>query len=245
LPTTGGKVQSPSSSSLSDQNEHEVAPLVPNLETPPLDARSRSSGFKNDRLASNRPSIGREIFHALIRLFIGVWIAVGGVLSWQSYGDEATNSVRTWVPSLAWLLPVATPKSSPDREVSTQDAALLRSAPTPAPAVSSSESVQQLEPITHDLAAMRRSLEQLAVKQEQMAQALSSSESVQQLEPITNDLAAMRRSLEQLAVKQEQMAQNVATLQTAVEQDIKRKMSSPLPSQAVPLPQRKPPHAAR
>jgi hypothetical protein len=208
LPTTGGKVQSPSSSSLSDQNEHEVAPLVPNLETPPLDARSRSSGFKNDRLASNRPSIGREIFHALIRLFIGVWIAVGGVLSWQSYGDEATNSVRTWVPSLAWLLPVATPKSSPDREVSTQDAALLRSAPTPAPAVSSSESVQQLEPITHDL-------------------------------------AAMRRSLEQLAVKQEQMAQNVAILQTAVEQDIKRKMSSPLPSQAVPLPQRKPPHAAR
>jgi hypothetical protein len=78
-----------------------------------------------------------------------------------------------------------------------------------------------------------------------MAQAVSSSESVQQLEPITRDLAAVRSSLEQLAVKQEQMAQNIATLQAVVEQDIKQKMSSPLPSQAVPLPPRKHLPAAR
>ena len=78
-----------------------------------------------------------------------------------------------------------------------------------------------------------------------MAQAVTSSESTQQLEPITRDLAAVRRSLEQLALKQEQMAKNIATLQVAVEQDIKEEMSAQLPSQAVPLPQRKPPHAAR
>jgi hypothetical protein len=41
------------------------------------------------------------------------------------------------------------------------------------------------------------------------------------------------------------MAKNIATLQAAVEQDIKEKMSAQLPSQAAPLPQRKPPHAAR
>jgi hypothetical protein len=35
--------------------------------------------------------------------------------------------------------------------------------------VSSSDSLQQLAPITRDLAAVRSSLEQLAVKQEQMA----------------------------------------------------------------------------
>ena len=92
---------------------------------------------------------------------------------------------------------------------------------------------------------MRRSLEQLALKQEQMAQAVSSSDSAQQLKPIAGDLAALRSSLEQLALKQEQMAKNIATLQAAVEQDIKEKMSAQLPSQAVPLPQRKPPHAAR
>ena len=78
-----------------------------------------------------------------------------------------------------------------------------------------------------------------------MAQAVTSSKSTQQLDPITRDLAAVRRSLEQLALKQEQMAKNIATLQAAVEQDIKEKMSAQLPSQAVPLPQRKPPHAAR
>jgi hypothetical protein len=202
----GDKVQSPSSSSLSDPNEHDVAPLVPNLE-PPLHAPPR----RDDQLAGDRPSIGRRMFRALVRFFIAVLIGVGATLAWQSYGDEARKSVRTWAPSLVWLLPVSTPKS-----------------------------MQQLEPITRDLAAVRSSLEQLAVKQEQMAQAVPSFESVQQLEPITRDLAAVRSSLEQLAVKQEQMAQNIATLQAVVEQDIGQKMSSPLPSQAVPLPPRKP-----
>jgi len=233
----GAKVQSPSSSSLSDQNKDDVAPLVPNLEPPPLHAHPRSSG-----------SISREIFRALIRLFIGVLIGVSAALAWQSYGDEARKLARTWDPSLAWLLPVSTLESPPDGQVSAQDAALPQAAPVtqkPARAVTSSESVQQLEPITRDLAAVRSSLEQLAVKQEQMAQAVSSSESVQQLEPITRDLAAVRSSLEQLAVKQEQMAQNIATLQAVVEQDIKQKMSSPLPSQAVPLPPRKHLPAAR
>jgi hypothetical protein len=230
-------VQSPSSSSLSDQNKDDVAPLVPNLEPPPLHAHPRSSG-----------SISREIFRALIRLFIGVLIGVSAALAWQSYGDEARKLARTWDPSLAWLLPVSTLESPPDGQVSAQGAALPQAAPVtqkPARAVTSSESVQQLEPITRDLAAVRSSLEQLAVKQEQMAQAVSSSESVQQLEPITRDLAAVRSSLEQLAVKQEQMAQNIATLQAVVEQDIKQKMSSPLPSQAVPLPPRKHLPAAR
>jgi hypothetical protein len=219
-------VQSPSSSSLSDQNKDDVAPLVPNLEPPPLHAHPRSSG-----------SISREIFRALIRLFIGVLIGVSAALAWQSYGDEARKLARTWDPSLAWLLPVSTLESPPDGQVSAQGAALPQAAPVtqkPARAVTSSESVQQLEPITRDLAAVRSSLEQLAVKQEQMAQAVPSFESVQQLEPITRDC------LEQLAVKQEQMAQNIATLQAVVEQDIRQRMSSPLPSQAVPLPPRKP-----
>jgi len=165
-------VQSPSSSSLSDQNEHDVALLVPNLE--PQNAAPRSSGFK-------RPSISREIFRALIRLFIGVLIGVSAALAWQSYGDEARKLVRTWAPSLAWLLPVSTLESPPDGQVSAQDAALPQSAPVtqkPAPAVTSSESVQQLEPITRDLAAVRSSLEQLAVKQEQMAQNIATLQAV-------------------------------------------------------------------
>ena len=239
-------MQSPSSSSLSDPNEHDVAPLVPNLE-PPLHAPPR----QNDRPAT--PSIGRRIFRALVRFSVAVLIGVGATLTWQSYGDEARKSVRTWAPSLVWLLPVTTPKSMQQLEPITRDLAAVRGSleqlavkqEQMAQAVTSSESAQQLAPITRDLAAVRSSLEQLAVKQGQMAQAVSSSDSAQQLEPITRDLAAVRSSLEQLAVKQEQMAKNIATLQAAVQQDIKDKKSAQLPSQAVPLPQRKPPHAAR
>jgi hypothetical protein len=165
----GANVQSPSSSSLSDQNERNVAPLVPNLE-PPLHAPPR----QNDRPARDRPSIGRRIFRAFVRFFIAVLIGVGATLAWQSYGDEAREAVRNWAPSLVWLLPATTPKS------------------------------------------------------------------MQQLEPIPRDLAAVRSSLEQLAVKQEQMAQNIAALQTVVERNMRQTMSSPLPSQAVPLPPRKP-----
>jgi hypothetical protein len=140
----GAKVQSPSSSSLSDPNEHDVAPLVPSLEL-----QLHAPPHQNDRPASDRPSIGRRIFRALVRFFIAVLIGVGATLAWQSYGDEAREAVRTRAPSLVWLLPVSTPKS--------------------------------------DLAAVRSSLEQLAVKQEQIAQAVPSFDSVQQLEPITRD----------------------------------------------------------
>jgi hypothetical protein len=231
---------------------------------------------------SYRPSISREIFRALIRLFIGIPVAVGATLAWQAYSDEARELVGTWAPAAAWLLPVSTLKSPPDGHEPAHDAALSQSAPVIqklptllssdsvrqlepitrdmaalrsslekvglkqeqiSQAAPSSDSVQQLEPITRDLAAMRSSLEKVALKQEQIAQAVPSSDSAQQLEPITRDLAAMRSSLKQLAVKQEQMAQNIATLHALVEQDIKEKMSSP--SQAVPLPQRKPPHAGR
>lgn len=44
------------------------------------------SGFKNDRLASNRPSIGREIFHALIRLFIGSASSACSEKAWMKQG---------------------------------------------------------------------------------------------------------------------------------------------------------------
>ena len=52
--------------------------------------------------------------------------------------------------------------------------------------------------------------------------------------------SAMRRSLEQLAVKQEQMAQNIATVQ-ALEQEIKKKMSSRPLAQPTSDQPRKPP----
>jgi hypothetical protein len=120
----------------------------------------RSSGFKNTQFRSNRPSVGKRVTRRLARFFFVVFIGVGGTLAWQ-HGDEVTEMVRTWVPSLGWLLPVSTTKA-------------------PAPAVTTTDLQQQLKFISIDLALVRRTEEQLAAnqdqlarKQEQMAQAIA------------------------------------------------------------------------
>jgi hypothetical protein len=123
-----------------DQYECGVASPAPDL-----DAIYRS---KNDQVASKKPSIGRRIFRTVTRFSIAVLIGIGATLAWQSHGDEAKETIRTWAPSLGWLLAVSAPKSS-------------------AAAATSSELVQEIEPIARDLAVVRRSVEQLAAKQEQ------------------------------------------------------------------------------
>lgn len=127
----------------------------------------RSSGVKNAQFRSDRPSIGRRLPRKLARFFLVVLIGVGGTLAWQ-HGDEVTEMVRTWAPSLGWLLPVSTTKA-------------------PAPAVTSTELQQQLKPMAIDLALVRRSIEQLganqdqlARKQDQMAQAIATLQAAEQ-----------------------------------------------------------------
>ncbi len=98
----------------------------------------RSSGVKNTQVASGRPSITRRIIRALGRFSVAVLIGVGATLAWQSYGGEM---VRSWAPSLGWLLPVS----------------------------SSAELQALLKPVAIDLAIMKRSVEQLASNQDQLA----------------------------------------------------------------------------
>ena len=122
----------------------------------------RSSGSKNTQVASDRPSFGRRLTRTLVRFFLPVFIGVGGTLAWQYYGGDM---VRAWAPSLGWLLP-----ASP-----------------PGPAVTSTELQQQLKPMAIDLALVRRSEEQLATnqdqlarKQEQMVQAIAALQAAEQ-----------------------------------------------------------------
>ena len=170
-------------SPLNDQYERDVTPLAPNVE-PPLRAPPRPSDFKNDQLASDRPSMGGRIFRALARFFLAVLIGIGATLAWQSHGEEAKDMVRAWAPSLGWMLPVAT-KTSSDSMLSSQNAVLPQSAPVTqtgeaAAAVASHDLVQQLEPVVRDLAVVRHSLEQLAAKQEQMAQNIAALQATEQ-----------------------------------------------------------------
>jgi uncharacterized iron-regulated membrane protein len=102
------------------------------------DSAYRSSGFKNTRFRSDRPSITRRIIRVLGRFSVAVLIGVGATLAWQSYGGEM---VRTWAPSLGWLVP-----ASPSAELQSQ-----------------------LKPVALDLAIMKRSVQQLASNQDQLA----------------------------------------------------------------------------
>lgn len=101
--------------------------------------------------ARHRPSLGKRMFRAVTRFCIAVLIGVGATLGWQSYGDTAGEMLAAHAPELAWLFPVSATKS--------QVTAVTPAIPAP-----------QLEPLASNLEIVRRSVEQLAARQEQMAQ---------------------------------------------------------------------------
>ena len=104
-------------------------------------------------LPPRRPSIGRRMFRAVMRFVILVLIGVGGTLGWQAYGNMAKEMIAAHAPEQAWLLAYLP---------STKPPAAVAAAP-------SSPAVQlQLEPLASNLEFLRRTVEQLALKQEQM-----------------------------------------------------------------------------
>ena len=115
--------------------------------------------FGEGPLASGRPSIGRRIFRTLTRFSIAVLIGVGATLGWQSYGDEAKEMLVAQVPTLGLLLSVSTTKSPV--------------------AATSTDTTRQLAPLASTLDAVRRSVEQLAARQEQMAQNIAALRAVE------------------------------------------------------------------
>ncbi|MDE5455465.1 hypothetical protein GWE18_22015 [Bradyrhizobium sp. CSA112] len=111
--------------------------------------------------ASGRPSIGRRILRSLTRFSIAVLIGVSATLGWQSYGDAAKEMLVAQAPALAWVLSVSTMKS-------------------PVVAATSADPMQQLAPLTSNLDVVRRSVEQLAAKQEQMAQNIAALRAIEE-----------------------------------------------------------------
>jgi len=117
--------------------------------------------FGEGQPASGRPSIGRRMFRTLFRFSVAVLIGVGATLGWQSYGDEAKEMLVARAPTLAWVLSVSTTKS-------------------PVVAATSTDPMQQLAPLASNLDVVRRSVEQLAAKQEQMAQNIAALQAVEE-----------------------------------------------------------------
>jgi hypothetical protein len=117
--------------------------------------------FGEGPVASGRPSLGRRLFRSLARFCIAVLIGVGATLGWQSFGDEAKEMLVAQVPALGLLLPASTTKS-------------------PVGAAMSADPSRQLAPLAATLDAVRRSVEQLAAKQEQMAQNIAALRAVEE-----------------------------------------------------------------
>src|SRR5260370_5930968 len=127
----------------------------------PSNHSSRSSSLKHDQVASDGRPLGSRIFSTLTRFCIAVVIGVGGTLAWQSYGDAAREVVIVRAPPLAWLLSVSTTKP-------------------PAVAATSADPMLRLAPLASNVDLVRRSLEQLAAKQDQMAQNIATLQGVQE-----------------------------------------------------------------
>jgi hypothetical protein len=133
-------------------------PMKPSISSPRPSDRVAS---ERPSMSRQRPSIGRRIFRTLTRFFVAVLIGVGATLGWQSYGDAAREIVVAQAPSLAWLLYIPTTKS-------------------PAVATASPGPAQQLEPLSSNLDVVRRSVERLAAKQDQMAQNMATLQAVEE-----------------------------------------------------------------
>jgi hypothetical protein len=111
---------------------------------------------KGDQAAGARRPLGRRTLRSLTRFVVAVVIGVGGTLAWQSYGDVAREIAATKSPTLGWLLSYV---------------------PTKLPAVAvSSNPAAQLPAAGFD--ALRRSVELLALRQEQMAQNIAALQAV-------------------------------------------------------------------
>lgn len=108
----------------------------------------------------SRPSIGRRMFRTLVRFSVAVLIGVGATLGWQSYGEEIREILIAQAPAVGLLLPV--PSTRP-----------------PVSAAAYGDPARQLAPMASTLDAVRRSVEQLAAKQEQMAQNIAALRAVE------------------------------------------------------------------
>jgi hypothetical protein len=106
-------------------------------------------------VAPPRKSIGRRMFGALARFVILISIGVGATLGWQAYGDVAKQLFAAAAPEQAWLL------------------SYLPGTKPPAAVAAAANPSLQLEPLAANLDAMRRSFEQLAVRQDQMARSIA------------------------------------------------------------------------
>jgi len=152
-------------SSDSHRNEFHLSPSIAPVESIGVDPRQAS--FQSDGISRGR-WVGRRVFRTFAYGFV-IIATVGAALAWQSSDDKTKDMVRAWGISLSQLSSVLGTKSPAASDVAAKPVSKTSEQASVA-AGSSPEAQHQLETMVSDLAVVRRIVEQLAAKQEQMAQ---------------------------------------------------------------------------
>jgi hypothetical protein len=133
--------------------------------------------LQSPTISRGKRSVGRRVFRTFAYGFIIV-IIVGAALAWGSGDDKTKEMVRSWGSSLSLLSPVlgtGSPAASaavhPVSKTSEQASFAAGSFP---------DTRHQLEIMVSDIADVRRILEQLAAKQEQMAKDVAALQATKQ-----------------------------------------------------------------
>ena len=108
-----------------------------------------------DGFPRRRPSLGKRASRAVARFLITFCTGVAAALAWQSFGDAVREIVARSSPKLVWLAPAAP---------------VEQTAPAPP---SSSPDLDELKAISHGLAVVRQSVDQLAAGQQQITREIA------------------------------------------------------------------------
>ncbi len=165
-----------SGSSDSHSNEFIVSPAIAPVE-PSIAVNPREASFQRDGISSGH-SVGRRVFRSFAYGFV-IIVTVGAALAWQSSDYKTKDMLGAWGSSLHRLSSVLGAKSPVASNVASEPVS-KSSEPASVAVGRSPEALHQLDTMVSDLAVVRRIVEQLAAKQEQMAQDIATLQATKQ-----------------------------------------------------------------
>jgi hypothetical protein len=169
-----------------------IAPVAPSIDPNPQQPTAQISEVSNDG-----PSVAKRLFRTGAYGFI-ITVIVGTAFVWQSSDETTKEMAKGWVNSLVWSSSLQNHNLPPASDVAseavstTSDQPLMgntvilptASASQPTPTSTATESLpdlkKQFEAIASDLAIVRRIVEQVAARQDQMARDIATLQADEQ-----------------------------------------------------------------
>ena len=146
---------------------------------PPIDL---SQQVNISPVAGNRPSAGKHLFRVVVS---GLLIAIVVAVMWLTSRDDQTRKlVKLWGHSSVIWLSSALGTPGRDSEAAAKPSSKDQAASTPmatsTPSKEFAELQERLQTVVNDLAVLRRNVEQLSSKQEQMSRDIATVQATEQ-----------------------------------------------------------------